>query len=58
MIKAAYAGVSEEEQRLAKVNAHEVWAIVTSVLFRRVKNLDFVLKAGTWNVWPPLLPFT
>ena len=49
MIQRAYAGVSEEERRLVKVNAHEVRAIATSVLFGRVRNLDLVLKAGTWK---------
>ena len=45
----AYASVSEEEWRLVKVNAHEVRVIATSVLFRKVRNLDLVLKAGTWK---------
>ena len=49
VIQRAYAGVSEEERRLVKVNAHEVRAIATSVLFGRVRNLDLVLKAGTWK---------
>ena len=41
--------VLEEESHLLKVNAHEVRAVVTSVLFRKVKSLDLVLKAGTWK---------
>ncbi|MPC73372.1 hypothetical protein E2C01_067699 [Portunus trituberculatus] len=44
-----YVSVSEEESRLLKVNAHEVRAIATSVLFREVKSLDLVFKAGTWK---------
>lgn len=44
-----YASALEEESCLLKVNAHEVWAIVISVLFRKVKSLGFVLKAGTWK---------
>ena len=32
-----------------RVNAHEVRAIATSVLFRKVQNMDFVLKAGKWR---------
>ncbi|MPC63229.1 hypothetical protein E2C01_057324 [Portunus trituberculatus] len=49
VIRRAYVSVSEEELRLLKVNAHEVQAITTSVLFRKVKSLDLVLKAGTWK---------
>lgn len=45
----AYESVSEKESRLLKVNAQEVWAIVTSVLFRKIKSLDLVFKAGTWK---------
>ncbi|MPC54418.1 hypothetical protein E2C01_048334 [Portunus trituberculatus] len=45
----AYVSVSEEESRLLKVNAHEVQAIATSVLFRKVKSLDLVLKPGMWK---------
>ncbi|MPC27256.1 hypothetical protein E2C01_020424 [Portunus trituberculatus] len=48
-IQRAYVSVSEEESRLLKVNAHEVQAIATNVLFRKVKSLDLVLKAGTWK---------
>ncbi|MPC60893.1 hypothetical protein E2C01_054953 [Portunus trituberculatus] len=49
VIRRAYVSISEESSRLLKVNAHEVWAIGTSVLFRIVKSLDLVLKAGTWK---------
>ncbi|MPC61936.1 hypothetical protein E2C01_056013 [Portunus trituberculatus] len=45
----AYASVLEEELHILKVNTHEVQAIATSVLFRKVKILDLVLKAGTWK---------
>ena len=49
VIRRAYASVSEEECRLVKVKAHEVRAIATSLLFQKVRNLDLVLKAGTWK---------
>ncbi|MPC18294.1 hypothetical protein E2C01_011172 [Portunus trituberculatus] len=49
VIRRAYVSVSEEESRLLKVNAHEARAIATNVLFRKVKSLDLVLKAGTWK---------
>ena len=49
VIRRAYDRVSEEESRLVKVNSHEVRAVATSVLFRKVKNLALILKAGTWK---------
>ena len=49
MIRRACASVSEEEGRLVKLNAHEVRSIATSVPFGRVRNLDLVLRAGTWK---------
>ncbi|MPC67323.1 hypothetical protein E2C01_061497 [Portunus trituberculatus] len=49
VIRRAYVSVSEEESCLLKVNAFEVRAIATSVLFRKVKSLDLVLKVGTWK---------
>ncbi|MPC69696.1 hypothetical protein E2C01_063927 [Portunus trituberculatus] len=49
VIRRACVSVSEEQSRVLKVNAHEVRAIATSVLFRKVKSLDLVLKAGTWK---------
>ncbi|MPC92093.1 hypothetical protein E2C01_087165 [Portunus trituberculatus] len=55
--RSAYVSVSEEESRLLKVNAHEVWAIATSVLFRKVKSLDLVLKAGTWKSMTTFVSF-
>ncbi|MPC60384.1 hypothetical protein E2C01_054428 [Portunus trituberculatus] len=49
VIQRVYVNVSGEESRLLKVNAYEVRVIATSVLFRKVKSLDLVLKAGTWK---------
>ncbi|MPC24910.1 hypothetical protein E2C01_018004 [Portunus trituberculatus] len=44
VIRRANVSVSEEESCLLKMNTHEVRAIVTSVLFRKVKSLDLVPK--------------
>ncbi|MPC60538.1 hypothetical protein E2C01_054586 [Portunus trituberculatus] len=49
VIWGAYVSVLEEQLRFLKVNAHKVRAIATSVLFRKVKSLVLVLKAGTWK---------
>ena len=49
MIRRAYSDVSEEDCRLVKLSAHEVRAVATSALFRKVRNLSSVLKAGTWR---------
>ncbi|MPC29432.1 hypothetical protein E2C01_022661 [Portunus trituberculatus] len=46
VIRRAYVSASEVKSRLLKVNAHEVRAIATSVLLRKVKSLVLVLKAG------------
>ena len=49
MVQRAYAAVAEEERRLVKLSAHEVRAVATSALFRKVKSLPSVLKDGTWR---------
>ena len=49
MIRRAYVGVSDEECRLVKVNAHEVRALATSLLFRKVQDLGVILRAGSWR---------
>ena len=49
VIRRAYAGVSEEECRLVKLGSHEIRAVATSALFRKVRSLSSVLKAGTWR---------
>ena len=57
MIRRAYNDVSQEECRLTKVTSHEVHAVATSALFRKVRNLASILKAGTWKCMTPLRLF-
>ena len=35
--------------RLVRVRAHEVRAVATSTLFRKVRSIPAVLRAGTWK---------
>ena len=43
-----YDSVTDDDCRLVKVNVHEVWKIVTSLLFGRNSTVQHVLNAGTW----------
>ncbi|MPC60842.1 hypothetical protein E2C01_054901 [Portunus trituberculatus] len=53
----AYVSVSEVQSLILKVNAHEVRAIATSALFRKVKSLDLVLNAGAWKSMTTFVSF-
>ncbi|MPC56427.1 hypothetical protein E2C01_050388 [Portunus trituberculatus] len=49
VIQCAHVDVSEEEIRLVQVKEHEVRAVATSALFRKIRNIPAVLRAGTWK---------
>lgn len=49
VIQRAHGDVSEEDMRLVRVRAHEVRAVATSTLFRKVRSIPAVLRAGTWK---------
>ena len=35
--------------RLVRVRAHEVRAVATSAMFKKIRSVSAVLKAGTWK---------
>ncbi|MPC17599.1 hypothetical protein E2C01_010462 [Portunus trituberculatus] len=49
VIQCAHEDVSEEDMRLVRVKAHEVRAMATSALFKKIRNIPAVLQAGTWK---------
>ncbi|MPC77169.1 hypothetical protein E2C01_071616 [Portunus trituberculatus] len=57
VIQRAHVNVSEENMRLVRVKAHDVRAVATSALFRKIWNIPAVLWAGTWKSMSTLASF-
>ncbi|MPC54634.1 hypothetical protein E2C01_048558 [Portunus trituberculatus] len=49
VIQHAHVDVSEEDMCSVRVKAHEVRAVATSALFRKIWSISAVLRAGTWK---------
>lgn len=45
----AHMDISEEDMCLVQVQAHEVRAVATNALFKKIRSIPAVLRAGTWK---------
>ncbi|MPC51459.1 hypothetical protein E2C01_045305 [Portunus trituberculatus] len=49
VVRRTHVNISEEDMHLVWVKAHEVRAVATSALFRKIQSILAVLRAGTWR---------
>ncbi|MPD02448.1 hypothetical protein E2C01_098032 [Portunus trituberculatus] len=49
VIQRVHVDVSEKDIHLVWVKAHEVRAVATSALFRKIQSIPAIIRAGTWK---------